>query len=75
MNFEKIPMLRNSDGTPYQAGYEDLKSVKLQALVMEALGQASMCWSNVAAAGVFDDKKAIQIGDELIKQIKDIMNS
>lgn len=76
MNFEKIvPMLRNSDGTPYQAGYEDRKGAKLQELVMIALGQASTCWSHIEAAGVFDDSKAIQIGDELVKQIKDLMNS
>jgi hypothetical protein len=41
---------------------------KLYELVFTALGQASMCWSKTPS-GIFNDVKATQIGNELIKNI------
>ena len=41
-----------------------------EKLIMEAIGEASMCWSNVDKAGVFDAEKAKQIGKKLLQDIK-----
>lgn len=38
-------------------------------LIMTALGEASMCWSETPK-GVFDSTKAIQIGEKLLEDIK-----
>ena len=38
--------------------------------VMMAIGEASMCWSNIEGAGVFDSAKAKQIGDDLVKYLR-----
>lgn len=41
----------------------------LKGMIFQALGEASMCWSETPH-GVFDDTKAIKIGDELINKIE-----
>ena len=38
--------------------------------VMQAIGEASMCWSNIDGAGVFDSEKAKQVGDDLLKYLR-----
>jgi hypothetical protein len=42
---------------------------ELETLVFEALGQASMCWSETPK-GVFDSEQAKKIGENLIAAIK-----
>ena len=42
---------------------------RMQTLVFEALGQASMCWDDVRRAGVFRSDEARAIGDRLTKKI------
>lgn len=39
-------------------------------LILTAMGEASMCWSNIDGAGVFDSTKAEQIGKKLLEDIK-----
>jgi hypothetical protein len=34
-------------------------------LIGQAVGEASMCWEDVSAAGVFDSMHAVQIVDRL----------
>lgn len=41
-----------------------------EKLIMTAIGEASMCWSNIDKAGVFDSTKAEQIGKKLLQDIK-----
>ena len=41
-----------------------------EELIMTAIGEASMCWSNIDKAGVFDATKAKQIGEKLLQDIK-----
>ncbi len=38
--------------------------------VMQAIGEASMCWSNIEGAGVFDSEKAKQIAEDLVKYLR-----
>lgn len=38
--------------------------------VMQAIGEASMCWSNIEGAGVFDSEKAKQVGSELLTYLR-----
>lgn len=45
----------------------------LDEKVFEALGKASMCWSETPK-GVFESEKASQIGDELIEEINKSKN-
>ena len=47
---------------------------RLRELVFQALGQASMCWSEIPR-GVFDSEQAIQIGNELMKAIEAHVNA
>jgi hypothetical protein len=46
---------------------------KLEELVYQALGQASMCWSE-RPKGVFDSEQACQIGETLMKAIRQHVN-
>lgn len=39
-------------------------------LILTAMGEASMCWSDVDKAGVFDATRAEQIGGKLLQDIK-----
>ncbi len=41
-----------------------------QELIMIAMGEASMCWSDIDKAGVFDSTKAGEIGKKLLQDIK-----
>lgn len=43
-----------------------------EELIMKAIGQVSMCWSDVDKAGVFNSKLAGQIGTKLLNDIKHI---
>ncbi len=43
--------------------------VELRQTVQEAIGEASMCWSNVYGAGTFDSTAAIAIAERLITAI------
>jgi len=40
-----------------------------KSLIMEAIGAASICWSETPK-GVFDSTKALQIGEKLFENIK-----
>ncbi len=40
-----------------------------EKLIMTAIGEASMCWSEIPK-GVFDSTKAVRIGKKLLKDIK-----
>jgi hypothetical protein len=41
-----------------------------ETLIMQAIGEASMCWSDVDKAGIFDSEEAKQIGQRLLQAIK-----
>ena len=38
--------------------------------IMLAIGEGSMCWSDIDNAGVFNNAKAAQIGKKLLQEIK-----
>ena len=40
-----------------------------EELIMQAIGEASMCWSETPK-GIFDSKKAKQVGEKLLCDIK-----
>lgn len=37
--------------------------------VFETLGATSVCWETMSGAGVFNDRRAKQLGDELLLRI------
>jgi len=39
--------------------------------IYQAVGAASMCWEAVEKAGVFDEKSAIKVCDNLIERLKE----
>jgi hypothetical protein len=41
-------------------------SLSREAMVMQALGAASVCWEHVDRAGVFDSTRAKAVGDALL---------
>lgn len=43
----------------------------IREAILEAMGEASMCWSNPEGAGEFDSDKAAKVGEELLCDIKD----
>jgi len=44
--------------------------IPLDEMIMQAVGEASMCWSNIEGAGVFNSEKAKKIGDNLLKYLE-----
>jgi hypothetical protein len=44
--------------------------VPVHEAVMQALGAASVCWSNPGGAGVFDPERAEAIGNELLDLLR-----
>ena len=48
---------------------EDTKD-PFESAILQAVGTASMCWGNVAAAGEFDTRKAQWVADGLIKYLR-----
>jgi hypothetical protein len=42
---------------------------ELLAAILQALGEASVCWSNIDGAGVFQSDKAIEIAGRLANRI------
>ena len=46
---------------------------KLEDIVFQGIGEASMCWSE-RPKGVFDSTKAARIGDEIMQAIKEEMS-
>lgn len=41
-----------------------------EELILTAMGEASMCWSDIDKAGIFDSTKALEIGKKLLQDIK-----
>ena len=41
-----------------------------ERLIMRAIGEASMCWTDIDKAGVFKSEDAQQIGKKLLQDIK-----
>jgi len=41
-----------------------------ERLINEAVGEASMCWSNIDGAGVFDSSMALGVGQRLLQALK-----
>lgn len=42
-----------------------------QEIIMQAVGEASMCWANIEGAGVFESEQAKQVGDALLKRLEE----
>lgn len=45
----------------------------LRSIVMQAIGQASMCWEFPERAGVFQSEKAIKVAEKLIDEINSVL--
>jgi hypothetical protein len=45
-----------------------MEKEKLREIIMAAIGEASMCWSELPK-GIFESDRAIKIGEELILKI------
>ena len=43
---------------------------KRKELIMKALGEASVCWNNISGAGVFDDERVKEIGEQLYHDLQ-----
>ena len=48
----------------FEGGYISLEKAK--ELILQAIGEASMCWSKIDAAGVFDSDKAALIAKKIL---------
>ena len=44
-------------------------NAQLRQAIFEAIGEASMCWSNIDKAGVFESTRAQDIGERLVKTL------
>lgn len=63
-----LPEMSNiPDTTPQRA----MSDARLREMVFLAIGRAGMCWSEIPV-GTFDDVKAQQLGEELLKAIQDL---
>lgn len=43
--------------------------INIRNAVMEAIGEASMCWDDVQLAGIFDSEHAASVGERLIARL------
>lgn len=48
----------------------ELETKDLEEAVFTALGAASTCWENLNKAGIFESDRCKNIGDQLIKRIR-----
>ena len=48
-------------------------SDNLKSLVFIALGEASMCWSDIDKAGVFESSRCAEIGHRLVSEINSVL--
>lgn len=55
----------------FSFGHQEDGKVNLNTAVFEALGAASMCWSNIDQAGVFQSERAEEIGVALTNVVYD----
>ena len=46
---------------------------RIRTLIMQAMGQASMCWENPGGAGEFDSMAAIKAGESLLYEIQQVI--
>ena len=47
---------------------------RLRGLIMQAIGQASMCWDDMGIpVGVFDSQAAIAVGESLLYDIQQVI--
>ncbi len=46
---------------------------RLSRIIMQAVGQASMCWEDVGGAGVFDSQGAVVVGESLLFDIQQVI--
>jgi len=44
---------------------------EIRELVMQAIGEASMCWSETPK-GIFESDKALDIGERIITRVKEL---
>lgn len=59
---------------PYSVkNFEEIED-SLTTIIFEAIGQSTMCWSNIMKAGVFDSSEAKKIGEKLIEDIKELIS-
>lgn len=42
----------------------------LETKIFTALGEVSVCWSNIKDAGVFDSERATAIGEKLLEDVR-----
>lgn len=61
-------------GRTRDEGYFGFQELSIQAAVAQAIGMASNCWENMSGAGVFDDKRAAAIVDQLLLRIHSAVN-
>lgn len=52
------------------SGMDEFAPLTLEEAVYQAIGAASMCWEDVAKAGVFDSDRAKAIGDALLADVE-----
>ena len=45
----------------------------LKSIVMQAIGQASMCWEFPERAGVFQSEQAIKVANKLTDEINSVL--
>jgi len=45
----------------------------LKSVVFMALGEASMCWSDIDKAGVFESSRCEEIGNRLVEEINSVL--
>ena len=60
-------------GSPARKNVEAEMNERLCELIMQAMGQASMCWDNPAGAGVFQAVLAAEVGESLLHDIQQVL--
>lgn len=59
-----------SNDTAVEPGVELEINDRLRPLIMQAIGQASVCWENLDSDAIFNAGLAIKVGESLLHEIQ-----
>lgn len=68
--WDLIPLTQDSVDSVVYPDLE-LQGKDLEEAVFTALGAASVCWETIEGAGVFDSSRCKNIGEQLMKRIRE----
>lgn len=61
-------MACENEHEPFEFDRRD--GLTLDSAVYQAIGAASICWTNMRGAGIFDSARAIEVAEALLRELR-----